>query len=122
MSTRIIEQPSKPRALALLLIRNGRYAGKPLTLNYGVTKIGRNGQRNDHPIDDGAVSEEHLSIRHRDGEFVLTDLDSINGTKVNGKDVARHTLEDKDVIRIGDTELVFLRFDVGRETEAETAP
>lgn len=111
MATRILEQPKEPGALALLLIRNGLRAGTPLTLKHGVTRIGRSGLRNDHVIEDEAVSEEHLVIRYEGGKFILNDLGSTNHTRVNGEDVARHALEDRDVIRIGETELVFLRFD-----------
>ncbi len=67
-------------------------------------------------IDDPYASGQHASIRcEAEGEdaraeFILRDLDSPNGTEVNGESViAPHLLVDGDVIRIGETELVFKR-------------
>lgn len=115
MATVIIgrEQPTSPKALALLVIPNGYYAGRVLTLNHGVTKIGHGGSDNHHELDDRAVSAAHLSIRSQEAEFLLTDLDSLNGTEVNGARIDHtHMLKDKDCIRIGETDLIFLRFDL----------
>jgi pSer/pThr/pTyr-binding forkhead associated (FHA) protein len=38
---------------------------------------------------------------------VLADLDSANGTFVNGQRIQRHTLRNGDEIRIGDTRISF---------------
>ena len=53
------------------------------------------------------VSDRHASLRFRDREFVLTDLDSTNGTFVNGNKVGQQTLADGDRVRFGSSEWVF---------------
>lgn len=53
-------------------------------------------------LDDQEVSRQHAEVRRDDGEFLLVDLGSLNGTKVNGAGVkAPRPLEDGDVITIG---------------------
>ena len=58
-------------------------------------------------IDGTHVSDRHASLRFRDREFVLTDLDSTNGTFVNDQRVGQHTLMDGDRVRFGSSEWVF---------------
>ncbi|WP_153556767.1 SpoIIE family protein phosphatase [Roseimaritima sediminicola] len=58
----------------------------------------------------GAVSRHHAKIFRRDAEYFLEDLQSRNGTFVNGKLVSTtHPLEEGDRIRICEVELVFHR-------------
>jgi pSer/pThr/pTyr-binding forkhead associated (FHA) protein len=64
-------------------------------------------------IDNPAVSTHHACI-FRDGEqFILEDFQSTNGTFVNEKRIARHTLETGDVILVGKHTLVFDRDGTG---------
>ena len=55
-------------------------------------------------IRDVTVSGHHASIRHKDLKFILTDLDSTNGTFLNDRaeSVAREDLKDNDTVRVGD--------------------
>ncbi|RMG11656.1 MAG: FHA domain-containing protein [Deltaproteobacteria bacterium] len=71
--------------------------------------LGRSEGVVDLPIDDDGASRHHASIVHHQGRFVLHDLGSTNGTRVNGDPVTRHVLEDGDRIEIGETTLVFHR-------------
>lgn len=57
------------------------------------------------PLDDQGVSRRHCRFERRDGEVVVTDLDSANGTFVNGQAVASAIVRPGDVVRIGGTEL-----------------
>jgi Nif-specific regulatory protein len=59
-------------------------------------------------LHDRAVSRKHFSISETDAAFHLVDLDSHNGTFVNGIPVRRKLLGHGDTIRIGHCELVFL--------------
>jgi hypothetical protein len=106
-STVILRKP--PRALALLMVQTGPQAGSRLSLSDGITRIGRDGRLNQHVLTDDAVSDAHLSIRHRAGAFTLTDLDSSTGTRVNGQPVHKCPLVANDVVQIGKTQLVFIR-------------
>jgi pSer/pThr/pTyr-binding forkhead associated (FHA) protein len=60
---------------------------------------------------DSEVSREHAVILHRNGTFHLADRLSTNGTWVNGQEVPANgtvPLNDRDRIRCGHTEMVFL--------------
>lgn len=58
-------------------------------------------------LDDLAVSQQHCRIQAANGSFLLRDLKSTNGTFVNSLKVAEHALEDGNLIRIGETTLLF---------------
>lgn len=82
---------------------------QPVLLTKDVTAIGR-APGNDVMIPDGAVSSRHATIEHRNGEFVLTDIGSSNGTLVNGRRIAAPwILQPGDEIQFGDTTFFFRR-------------
>lgn len=57
-------------------------------------------------ISDKAASRHHCRIwRTDDGQWALEDLGSANGTEVRGHPVRRARLHDRDIIRIGGTQL-----------------
>jgi len=58
-------------------------------------------------IDNPAVSGRHARVYKEGNHYVLEDLKSTNGTFVNDKPVARHTLLEGDVIVVGKHNLVF---------------
>jgi predicted component of type VI protein secretion system len=71
--------------------------------------IGR-GSAADVRIPHRSVSEHHASVQARDGHFVLTDLGSTNGTRLDGQRLtpgAPRRLRDGDRITIGIYELSF---------------
>jgi pSer/pThr/pTyr-binding forkhead associated (FHA) protein len=55
------------------------------------------------------VSRHHAELRVEDGEVVLVDLGSTNGTFVNGQPVRRVSLNDGTQVTLGRTTLVFRR-------------
>jgi transcriptional regulator with GAF, ATPase, and Fis domain len=61
------------------------------------------------PVVDPSVSRKHCLLRREeDGRFQIKDLDSRNGTLVNGLPVKEHWLRHGDEIVIGDSSFVFL--------------
>lgn len=80
--------------------------------------IGRS-QSNDIVIDNMSVSGLHARIDSVSATFILTDLESTNGTFVNEKLISTHTLRDKDLILIGKHHLVFDRSDLDKEITTE---
>jgi predicted component of type VI protein secretion system len=58
-------------------------------------------------IDSPAVSGHHACVFTTDREYIVEDLQSTNGTFVNGTRVSRHALQHGDVVKVGDHELVF---------------
>lgn len=73
----------------------------------GDLKIGR-AEDNDLQLTDPKASRHHARLEQEGSVFVLTDLGSANGTRVNGLLVTEpHPLEHGDRIDIGDTELTY---------------
>lgn len=68
--------------------------------------IGR-GTECDLVLQGKGISRKHVEIVFQSGRFVINDLESLNGLKVNGYKVARVILEEDDVIKLGDISLVF---------------
>ena len=72
-------------------------------------------------IDSPAVSSHHACI-FRDGRFfAVEDLQSTNGTFVNGTRVSRQILQDGDVVRVGKHELVLEHFVDGEPVAPDEA-
>jgi hypothetical protein len=77
------------------------YADMPTPLT-----IGRE-EGNPIQLNDERVSRFHLKIQEDQNKIVLTDLQSTNGTKLNGESVQIWILRPGDVISIGRTLLVY---------------
>lgn len=58
-------------------------------------------------LNDERVSRYHAKVQTEDGDIILTDLDSTNGTRVNGSAVQIRRLRAGDQISIGRTMLLF---------------
>jgi pSer/pThr/pTyr-binding forkhead associated (FHA) protein len=100
------------RVRARLVIRNGEFEGMSYELSGDETLIGRNPTTDITLLDEG-ISREHSIILYddADGAYTIEDLQSTNGTKVNGKRVRSATLEDGDDIQTGYTRFQFLLSD-----------
>jgi predicted component of type VI protein secretion system len=80
-------------------------APRSVALPPGRTVIGRDPEA-DIQIDDEAVSWNHLEIENRGGALMATDLDSSNGTALNGEPLDRpRRLRDGDTLTIGSQRL-----------------
>src|SRR5438105_769069 len=96
----------KPR-----LVRVSGRAPEQVLLTSSELRIGRD-FTNDLRLEDPTVSSHHCRIQRDADEFVLIDLDSTNGSFVNGKAVNRARLGQGDEILIGSTRFCFLIDDV----------
>lgn len=91
----------------VLAITRGPRAGEVFELSaLAATSIGRS-RANDIQVEDVSISGQHCRVRPEDGQFVLHDLKSTNGTLVNERKVVRHVLAEGDVISIGETSLQY---------------
>lgn len=69
-----------------------------------VTTLGRS-RDCDLIVPDPNVSRVHAEVRHIGMDYYLVDMDSTNGTEVNGQVITRHALADGDIIVMGTTEI-----------------
>jgi pSer/pThr/pTyr-binding forkhead associated (FHA) protein len=60
-------------------------------------------------LPDVNVSRRHAEVRQEGATYWIIDLDSMNGTVVNGRPVERERLRDGDTITLGSTDIVFGR-------------
>jgi Protein of unknown function (DUF3662)/FHA domain len=77
-------------------------------LDEGRAVIGRS-KDCDIQIPDPNVSRRHAEVRQEGAAYWVVDLDSTNGTEVNGRPQKRAKLRQGDRITLGSTELVFRR-------------
>lgn len=92
---------SEPVRRAWLIRISGPLAGTRYPLQNELTRLGRGGENDILIDDDPAVSGKHLEIRRTGDTFELVDLDSRNGTYVNGKRVERAELRGPCSIQLG---------------------
>jgi hypothetical protein len=107
-----------PGHFTWLVVLNGPRQGQEFRLRDDVF-IGRDGTRCEVVLEDLAVSDLHARVKREEDQFILHDLGSTNGTFLNGEQVYRHPLSDKDRLQLGETQLVFIKV---REKEVQAAP
>jgi hypothetical protein len=84
------------------------FAGKSHEVTTPRLVLGRS-RSSDIRVPDVNVSRRHAELRQEGATYWLFDLDSTNGTVLNGKRVQRERLRDGDTITIGSTDIVFGR-------------
>ena len=89
-----------------IVAQNGNHRGEDFRIYDGKNILGTAADC-DIVITDPFLSAKHCTIRHENGNFQVTDLDSMNGTFVNQKRVTKSDLIDNDTIRLGRTEFKF---------------
>ncbi len=98
---------SGPAPLANFLVRSGALKGTRLLVRTPIVNIGR-ADYNDLVIPDESVSTSHAKLQRREGVWVLVDLESTNGTFVDGERIKADTpIAPGTMVRFGDTQLVF---------------
>jgi len=99
--------PNGRPLLARLTMQNGAMGGRSYRFHQIVTTIGRtNG--NDLIISGRTVSRRHARLWFDNGRWYLEDLQSANGTLINGVRISQaQALNDGDVINFGDEIVVF---------------
>jgi pSer/pThr/pTyr-binding forkhead associated (FHA) protein len=95
-----------PAGSALLIVRRGPTVGARFLLDTDVTVAGR------HPdadifLDDVTVSRRHAEITRAGKVFSIRDLDSLNGTYLEGSRTSGGLLQDGSEIQIGKYRMTF---------------
>ena len=98
----------RPRAsLASFLVRGGALKGQRFSVKTPIVNIGR-ADYNDIVLPDESVSTSHAKLQRREGVWVLVDLDSTNGTFVDGDQIKGEApLAPGATVRFGEISLVF---------------
>ncbi|MDT5238499.1 MAG: hypothetical protein QOD97_697 [Mycobacterium sp.] len=94
-------------ASAMVVVKRGPIAGARFPLHQAVTSAGRD-PRGDIFLDDVTVSRRHAEFRSEHGELQVVDIDSLNGTYVNGRPIDSAVLTNGDEIQMGKFRLVLL--------------
>lgn len=100
--------PPAPAPVAWLVVTagGGLQPGERFEL-FGSLSIGRSAEA-DLPIEDRYASGIHVRVFEQGGRFYVEDMQSTNGTRLNGEPVdGEAELQYGDRIGIGDTELMF---------------
>ena len=90
-----------------LLVLSGPLKDSTIPLSEGEITIGREAS-NGIAVVDPSVSRKHCLLSGQDGRFLVRDLDSRNGTLVNGAAVDEQGLQHGDEIAAGDSSFLFL--------------
>jgi pSer/pThr/pTyr-binding forkhead associated (FHA) protein len=91
---------------ASLIIKSGSFSGTRFEIATPDVIIGRTPTSDLTLVDEG-ISREHAVISWDADHFSIEDLQSTNGTRVNGKRIRSVELQDGDQIQIGRTLFTF---------------
>lgn len=113
--------------MAKIILSKGDTVLREIALCKERITIGRR-PHNDIVIEDLAISGEHAAVVTVNGDFFLEDLNSTNGTQVNGQPVRTHFLQEGDVIELAQFRMRYVadsvadsaaKPDVGRDQDAD---
>ncbi len=88
-----------------LVIITGHSSGRKVPLLPMTMSIGRE-HDNNIELKDPEVARYHARVLFENGRFILEDLESSNGTWLNGEQIKQSSLVNGDRIKLGDTEMV----------------
>jgi pSer/pThr/pTyr-binding forkhead associated (FHA) protein len=96
------------RTRGILVIQAGDFEGTEHPISKDETLIGRNPTTDITLLDEGISREHALIVYDADADsYTVEDLQSTNGTKVNGKRVRSALLSHGDELQIGHTRFEF---------------
>jgi pSer/pThr/pTyr-binding forkhead associated (FHA) protein len=89
-----------------LRVLDGADRGQVFSIESAPITIGRE-EGNSIQLNDERISRFHVKIQQDHDDLVLTDLESTNGTKVNGEEVQLRILRHGDMVTLGRSTLIF---------------
>lgn len=104
--------------MAKLVLSSGGTVLNQYFIDQARLRIGRD-PGNDIVIDDPAVSREQAVIATVGNDQIVEDLDSSNGTFLNGKPVSRQILQHRDVLQFGAFSLCYLHSKAAADIDFE---
>lgn len=104
------------------VVREGPQAGRAFELQQAVIGIGRS-KSSDIRIDEPLISRHHARLTRVGGDYVLEDLNSTNGTFVNGRRISVPTpIQPGDVVRLGDNVVMDVQASGGHDWAYDAQP
>jgi hypothetical protein len=104
-------------AMAKIILAMGGVVIREMVLSKECITIGRS-PYNDIVIDDCAVSAQHAVIVTVNSDSFLEDLNSTNGTQVNGQPVKKHFLRNGDVVELAGYKIAYVVTSVAENLES----
>jgi two-component system NtrC family sensor kinase len=89
-----------------LFVIRGMNQGTRFELEEPMIRVGRDASNN-FQLHDTEVSRHHAEIRRLDNVFTISDLNSSNGTYVNGQRIKQYRLNSGDQLQMGSTLMLF---------------
>ena len=97
--------------MAQLIVRSGAMKGKHIPIRVPIVNVGR-AEYNDIVLSDDSVSTTHAKLQRREGIWVVVDLESTNGTLVDGERVRGEApLAPGAYVRFGEVQTLFVPAD-----------
>ena len=94
--------------MAKVKILNGKYAEREFEIPLGDRRTFGRSSKSQIVLPDPKLSRRHCVIESGMMGFLITDLESSNGTWVKGHRISEASLVDGDELQLGDTKLVFI--------------
>lgn len=98
--------PRRPIAAPITRALTIHYQGRPFQVTKDRFIIGRGKTTSDLTIRDPNVSRQHALVEFSGGNFYMVDMGSTNGIEFSGQRVQRKAIQNGDVFRICDHELI----------------
>jgi len=89
-----------------LIAQSPEFAGKSFDLSAAEITVGRV-EDNKIQIEHASVSGHHAVLKLDALDYIIKDLDSTNGTRINGERISEQKLRRNDILRFGNIELLY---------------
>ena len=89
-----------------LVAQSPEFAGKSFELSGTEMTVGRL-EDNNLQIEHASVSGHHAVLTLDQQDYILRDLESTNGSRVNGEKITSQKLRRNDIVRLGNIELLY---------------
>ncbi len=93
--------------MARIQVTTGEYAGQEIELTISEVIIGREEDCDLVLLSDTQISRHHTKLYSENDVWMLADMESANGTALNGQPITVVPLKDNDVVSLGDTSFIF---------------
>ena len=116
-----VQHPAVPELKPFAYLISQTSHPKRYSITNAIWRIGRS-RENELVLDDISISRRHAEIqRGTDGSFTILDRGSRNGILINGQPVKKGTLQEGDLIEIGDLMLRFTESGADEQLQEQTA-